>query len=131
MWSRRRFLELVSGLPLVGGFIGANTMPATAAAAPGAGRDYFRELGVRPFINAAGTYTAMTASLMPPEVIEAITYASRHYVMLDEGKMSASGCVVADLNRDKRVDIICIGSSTANLKWYENAGPAATTSAGR
>ena len=47
-------------------------------------RDYFRELGVRPFINAAGTYTAMTASLMPPEVMDAITYASRHYVMLDE-----------------------------------------------
>ncbi|OLD19184.1 MAG: selenocysteine synthase, partial [Acidobacteria bacterium 13_1_40CM_3_65_5] len=39
---------------------------------------------VRPFINAAGTYTAMTASLMPPEVMEAIAYASKHYVMLDE-----------------------------------------------
>jgi L-seryl-tRNA(Ser) seleniumtransferase len=26
----------------------------------------------------------MTASLMPPEVMDAITYASRHYVMLDE-----------------------------------------------
>ena len=37
-----------------------------------------------PFINAAGTYTAMTASLMPPEVLDAIAYASRHYVMLDE-----------------------------------------------
>ena len=47
-------------------------------------RDYFRELGVRPFINAPGTYTAMTASLMPPEVMEAINYASKHYVMLDE-----------------------------------------------
>jgi L-seryl-tRNA(Ser) seleniumtransferase len=83
MWSRRRFLEIVSGLPLVGGFIDANA--TSAAAAPGSGgRDYFRELGVRPFINAAGTYTAMTASLMPPEVIEAITYASKHYVMLDE-----------------------------------------------
>ena len=82
MWSRRRFLEIVSGLPLVGGFVEANAVTATAA--PGSGRDYFRELGVRPFINAAGTYTAMTASLMPPEVIEAITYASRHYVMLDE-----------------------------------------------
>jgi len=82
MWSRRRFLEIVSGLPLVGGFVEANATTATAA--PGSGRDYFRELGVRPFINAAGTYTAMTASLMPPEVIEAITYASRHYVMLDE-----------------------------------------------
>jgi D-glucosaminate-6-phosphate ammonia-lyase len=84
MWSRRRFLEIVSGLPLVGGLVGADTMPAAAAAAPRTGRDYFRELGVRPFINAAGTYTAMTASLMPPEVVEAITYASRHYVMLDE-----------------------------------------------
>src|SRR5207237_8647134 len=54
------------------------------AAPPGVARDYVRELGVRPFINAAGTYTAMTASLMPPQVIDAITYASRHYVMLDE-----------------------------------------------
>jgi uncharacterized pyridoxal phosphate-dependent enzyme len=26
----------------------------------------------------------MTASLMPPEVVDAITYASKHYVMLDE-----------------------------------------------
>src|SRR2546426_4213877 len=84
MWSRRRFLESVSGLPLVGGLIEANTMPVAAAAAPGAGRDYLRELGVRPFINAAGTYTAMTASLMPPEVMEAINYASKHYVILDE-----------------------------------------------
>jgi len=84
MWSRRRFLEIVSGLPLVGGIIEATTMPAAAVAPRSASRDYFRELGVRPFINAAGTYTAMTASLMPPEVMEAITYASRHYVMLDE-----------------------------------------------
>jgi uncharacterized pyridoxal phosphate-dependent enzyme len=84
MWSRRRFLEIVSGLPLVGGLVEANTMPAAAAAARSAGRDYFRELGVRPFINAAGTYTAMTASLMSPEVVEAINYASKQYVMLDE-----------------------------------------------
>jgi len=84
MWSRRRFLEIVSGLPVVGGIVDAATMPAAAAAAPTVGRDYFRELGVRPFINAAGTYTAMTASLMPPEVMAAVNYASKHYVMLDE-----------------------------------------------
>jgi len=84
MWSRRRFLEIVSGLPVVGGIVDATTMPAAAAAAPTVGRDYFRELGVRPFINAAGTYTAMTASLMPPEVMAAVNYASKHYVMLDE-----------------------------------------------
>jgi L-seryl-tRNA(Ser) seleniumtransferase len=85
MWSRRRFLETFSALPLVGGFAGPSTVPASAAAAaPKAGRDYFAELGVRPFINAAGTYTAMTASLMPPEVMEAINYASKRFVMLDE-----------------------------------------------
>jgi L-seryl-tRNA(Ser) seleniumtransferase len=40
---------------------------------------------VRPFINAGRAPTpAMTASLMPPEVVDAITYASKHYVMLDE-----------------------------------------------
>ena len=87
MWSRRRFLTTASGLPLVGGFIGAGTRPLGAAGGAVVGRgerDYFRELGVRPFINAAGTYTAMTASLMPPEVVEAINYASKRYVMLDE-----------------------------------------------
>jgi L-seryl-tRNA(Ser) seleniumtransferase len=84
MWSRRHFLRS-AGLPAVGGFFGAGTAPISAAAADrGRARDYFRELGVRPFINAAGTYTAMTASLMPREVMEAINYASEHYVMLDE-----------------------------------------------
>jgi L-seryl-tRNA(Ser) seleniumtransferase len=86
MWSRRRFLETLSTVPLVGGFIGAGGTTASAAgiAAAGGSRDYFKEMGVRPFINAAGTYTAMTASLMPPEVMDAINYASKHYVMLEE-----------------------------------------------
>jgi L-seryl-tRNA(Ser) seleniumtransferase len=82
MWSRRRFLESLSAVPVVGGLVG--TGPAPAAAAARAKRDYFREMNVRPFINAAGTYTFMTSSLMPPEVVEAIRYASEHYVMLDE-----------------------------------------------
>jgi L-seryl-tRNA(Ser) seleniumtransferase len=86
MWTRRRFLETASALPFVGSFLAPDAASAAGAAAGAArpGRDYFRDLGVRPFINAAGTYTAMTASLMPPEVMEAINYAARHYVMLDE-----------------------------------------------
>jgi len=43
---------------------------------------------------------------------------SRHVV--DDGGMAASGCAVEDLNADDRLDIVCIGSGTANLKWYEN-----------
>src|SRR5216117_2431282 len=84
MWSRRHFLETISAWPLVGGFTAASTARAATAAGRKGGRDYFAELGVRPFINAAGTYTAMTASLMPPEVMAAINYASTQYVMLDE-----------------------------------------------
>ena len=84
MWSRRRFLESVAAIPALGGGLAATAATAEAAALAKPARDYFRELGVRPFINGAGTYTAMTASLMPPPVMDAINYASRHYVMLDE-----------------------------------------------
>lgn len=42
--------------------------------------------------------------------------------LLDDGGMGASGCTVHDMNADGRPDVICIGSRTANLKWYENAG---------
>lgn len=82
MLTRRIFFERLSTLPLVGGVLGGFA-PAAEAAAPAA-RDYFKELGVRPFINAAGTYTDMTASLMPPEVMAAINYASKHFVPLNE-----------------------------------------------
>jgi L-seryl-tRNA(Ser) seleniumtransferase len=61
-------------------------LPASFAAPPDASqsRDIIAELGVRPIINAAGTYTALTASLMPPEVVAAIQVASRQYVRLNE-----------------------------------------------
>jgi hypothetical protein len=43
--------------------------------------------------------------------------------VLDDGGMAAAACAVADLNHDGRPDIACIGSTTTNLKWYENLGP--------
>jgi hypothetical protein len=46
---------------------------------------------------------------------------SKH--VLDDGGMAAAACAVADLNGDGRMDIACIGSATANLKWYENLQP--------
>jgi L-seryl-tRNA(Ser) seleniumtransferase len=76
MPNRRRFLTTLpaSGLALA---------PA-ANAAKSSSRDYFKELGVRPFLNAAGTYTTLTASLMLPEVVDAINYASKTFVRLGE-----------------------------------------------
>src|SRR5262249_49556222 len=79
MANRRAFLQTLSSFPLVGGFFGGGR----ALAAP-AGRDFFKELGVRPFINAAGTYTVLTAWLMPREVMASMDYASRVFVRLPE-----------------------------------------------
>lgn len=84
MFSRRRFLETVSALPVVGGFFGGEGVGRALAQTAAGKRDLFTELGVRPFINAAGTYTDMTASLMLPEVMQAINYASEHFVMLND-----------------------------------------------
>jgi hypothetical protein len=39
--------------------------------------------------------------------------------------MSGSGCAVADVNGDRHLDVVMIGSATANLKWYENLGAVA------
>jgi L-seryl-tRNA(Ser) seleniumtransferase len=83
MLSRRKLIKRLSSIPLLGGVLGSG-IPLQSATAAGLYRDYFKELGVRTFINAAGTYTAMTASQMPDEVMQAINYASKEYVMLDE-----------------------------------------------
>lgn len=42
---------------------------------------------------------------------------------IDDGDgMAAAGCAVGDLNGDGKLDVACIGTATANLKWYENLG---------
>jgi L-seryl-tRNA(Ser) seleniumtransferase len=84
MISRRNLIKNLSAVPLLGGLAGTTKVLPFLEEAPAAGKDYFKELGVRTFINAAGTYTAMTGSLMLPEVLQAIQYASKEYVMLDE-----------------------------------------------
>ena len=84
MLSRRKLLYHLSSLPLLGGLIGHQTVSARAALTTPLRRDYFKELGVRTLINAAGTYTNLTGSLMPEAVMESILYASNEYVPLDE-----------------------------------------------
>ena len=87
MSSRRKVLKTLSTLPLVGGILGPSMLTAKAVEtniAKPIARDFFKELGVRTFINAAGTYTSMTGSLMRKEVTEAINYGATEYVNLDE-----------------------------------------------
>ncbi len=44
----------------------------------------YEELGVRPFINAAGTITTLGGSLMPPEALAAAAQAARAFVDLND-----------------------------------------------
>jgi len=79
--QRRELLKYFSVMPLAGGVAGS---PFSSFAASPVKRDIFKELGVRTFINAAGTYTAMTGSLMHDFVLETIQDASKDFCMLDE-----------------------------------------------
>lgn len=81
MARRRDLLKGLITLPLAGAVSGGRAFAGPRA---DISRDYFKELGVRTFINASGTYTMLTASLMPPEVMKAINYASLQYVRLEE-----------------------------------------------
>jgi len=90
MLSRRGFLSGL-GAASVSGTIGARSVPASPEAV-----DVYQDLGVRPFINAAGTYTALSASLMPPEVRQAMENAARHYVSIPE-LQEAAGRRIASL----------------------------------
>lgn len=83
MLNRRQLIKNLSSLPILGGILGAGALNASPRT-PTYSRDYFKELGVRTFINAAGTYTALTGCLMPKEVMDAINYASLQYVNLNE-----------------------------------------------
>lgn len=40
---------------------------------------------------------------------------------IDIGGVAAASCAIVDLNADGKPDIVAIGSSTANLVWYENS----------
>jgi len=47
-----------------------------------------------------------------------------------ETKAAMNGCVTADINGDRRIDIVCTGAGGV-IRWFENKGAAAPSTAGR
>src|SRR5438445_11987874 len=76
--TRRRALQAGAGLTL-GGVL-ASPEAASAPARSGV----YEALGVKPVINAAGTFTNLGGSLMPPEVAAAWVEASKHFVNIQD-----------------------------------------------
>src|SRR5207244_1039967 len=75
--SRRRFLRTSATAAAA-----AANPPVPAATVPAA--DIYARLGVRPLINGVGVVTHLGGSLMPPEVVEAMEQAGKHFVSLSE-----------------------------------------------
>ena len=95
--SRRKLLRNGAQAVLAGGaaLSGIPSLEAhgSAKSTPNA-VDYYQKLGVAPLINAAGTYTVLSASTMPDEVRAAIELAARSPVNLNE-LIEASGAYLA------------------------------------
>jgi L-seryl-tRNA(Ser) seleniumtransferase len=115
LFTRRSFLRWSqSAMALLGAspFLG-KTPEAFAASSPtpGAADDYYAKLGVETIINAAGTYTYLTAAVMPPQVQRAVAQAALHPVVLKD-LQKASGEYIAKRLRCEGA-VVTSGASAA------------------
>lgn len=95
MTTRRTFVQHSVAAGALLGLKGAE--PADREPMPPVAIDYYDQLGVPKIINAAGTYTYLTASLMPPEVQAAVAVAARHSVRLRDLQMAAGAYIAGRL----------------------------------
>jgi seryl-tRNA(Sec) selenium transferase len=100
--GRRSFMQLLAAAPLFA-TIGTRSLASAAAAAvrPAARRSFsdniYTRMGVRPLINARGTWTYLSGSLELPETRRATDEASKYFVDLFELQQGA-GRVLAKLS---------------------------------
>src|SRR5690349_334315 len=94
----------------------SGVLPASPgqAAVPAAGVDYYDKLGVTKIINAAGTYTSLTASIMPPQVQAAVAQAAKHPVRLAELQRKAGEHIARQLKCEAAL-VSCGAASALTL----------------
>ena len=97
--GRREFFRTGSAMMAAAGLASRSALgkesPATGNSPASA--DYYEKLGVTKIINAAGTYTALTASTMPPQVQQAVAEAAKHPVRLHELQTKAGAYLAQKL----------------------------------
>jgi len=116
LFSRRSFLRWSqSAMALLGaGSVLGKAPEAIAATSNGTSStadDYYAKLGVEKIINAAGTYTYLTAAVMPPQVQRAVAQAALHPVVLKD-LQKASGEYIAKRLRCEGA-VVTSGASAA------------------
>jgi uncharacterized pyridoxal phosphate-dependent enzyme len=68
--------------------------------------DIYDQLGIKKVINGAATLTRLGGSIMPPEVLEAMTEASRHFVDIDELQATV-GARIAEWTHNEAAYVSC------------------------
>jgi len=116
LFTRRSFLRwsqsamaLLGAAPIVG--VGTATEAFALPIPANPADDYYAKLGVEKIINAAGTYTYLTAALMPPQVQRAVAQAALHPVRLKD-LQQASGEYIAKKLRCEGA-VVTSGASAA------------------
>ncbi len=98
LFHRRAFVRWASALPLLGYVtVQEMTEKAWAAVRKGSAENIYTRIGVRPFINARGTWTYLSGSLELPEVKAAKQQAAQHFVDIFE-LQRAAGRQLAELS---------------------------------
>src|SRR6202034_2176363 len=94
--SRRTFVQRSLMAGAATSLLPTASQAATVPVSVPVGPNLYEEIGVRPLINAKGTYTIISGSLSLPEVKPAMEEAGRHYVNMDE-LMTAVGARLAKI----------------------------------
>jgi len=95
--DRRTILKWAGALPVYGCIAWDALRQNAAAAVQGKSVNIYSRIGVRPFINARGTWTYLSGSLELPEVRAAKQEASKHFVDIFE-LQRAAGKKLAELS---------------------------------
>ncbi len=129
-FDRRAFMKWAAALPLLGSIAAKDTLARVLETAGKARPDeIYRRIGVRPLINARGTWTYLTGSLELPEVRAAQQAAAAHFVDIIElqhavGKRLAelsgaeSGMITSGAaGAMAAATAACIGGADPNHVW--------------
>jgi L-seryl-tRNA(Ser) seleniumtransferase len=96
--TRRMAMRWLAAAPVFGAITAQSiTNRLSAAVGKSGSSDVYRRLGVRPFINARGTWTYLSGSLQFPEVRKAMEDAAQHFVDMFE-LQRAAGKRLAELS---------------------------------
>jgi len=83
--KRRKLLKNLAYVPLAGGLLGSSSLLKSCTVSPKyTNPAIFERLGLKSFINCAGTITTMSGCIMQPAVLDAMWSVSQHYVLMED-----------------------------------------------